>query len=146
MLGIVLNSKLSLDKHIAGLSFQIILLPRRALRHIRPGLADEVNKITALLPLWLGQLRTSWYISTKTFIERLYRIQSALMRVATSQERWRISTARAINDQYVLPLKYHIDLKMAMLTTFYILANLDTLRQSTLRDIPFKKTNSVPTI
>ena len=116
ILGVNLDSRLSIDAHISALS-KSSFCHIRALRHIRPNLTLDCSKnITCSLVGCCVDYANSTLVGISfQNISRLQRLQSTLTHVVTCQ-RERTSIFKTLQELHWLPIKWCIDCKIATLT------------------------------
>ena len=86
ILGVVLDKNLTFDSHISHV-FKSSFYHIRALRHIRPALADDVAKMVAcsLVGSRLDYANSVLFGTSAKNLVRLHRIRSTFARVVTMQ-------------------------------------------------------------
>ena len=116
ILGVTLDSTLSLNKQVAAVS-KACYFHMRALRHIRNALTDDSAKsiACALVGSRLDYANSVLIGASTTNVAKLQRIQNTLVRFVTRQ-RGRTGTTQALATLHWLPVKWRIDFKVTTLT------------------------------
>jgi hypothetical protein len=118
VLGVTLDSRLSLDKHIANVC-KSAHYHMRALRYIRSAITDDMsNSIAcALVGSRLDYANSALFGVTQRNINRLQRVQNTLARIVThTAASSRIPSASLLNQLHWLPVDYRIKFKLATIT------------------------------
>ena len=121
ILGVTLDSNLSLNKHVSALT-KSCFFHIRALRHIRRALTDDSAKsiACALAGSRLDYANAVLVGTSSSNIYKLQRVQNTLARIVTRQHELP-GTTQALAILHWLPIKWRVQFKIAT-TTYKLLS------------------------
>ena len=131
ILGVTLDTTLSLNKHVASIN-KSCYFHLRALRHIRNALTDDSAKsiACALVSSRLDYANSVLIGTTASNIMKLQRVQNAMARIVTRQHGHR-GTTQSFANLHWLPIMSRIDFKVATI----VFKILTTSQPSYLADL-----------
>jgi hypothetical protein len=114
-LGVILDSKLTFDKHVSNIS-KACYCHIRALRHVRESLPDDVARTVAcsIVGSRLDYCNSLLAGMTKSNIAKLQRVQNTLARTVLRLRKYDHITP-ALNDLHWLPIEQRITYKLCTL-------------------------------
>ena len=116
ILGVTLDSTLSLNRHVTTLS-KACYLHIRALWYIRNALTDDSAKSIActLIGSRLDYANALFISASASNITKLQQIQNTLARIVTCQRGW-TGTSQSLATLHWLPVKWRVDFKVATIS------------------------------